>query len=358
MIPIPDSAEEVTADWLTAVLQDTGVIDGRVAQVESEHFGEGVGMMSFMLRCRLGYEGPSSRAPTSLIVKLEPKGAVYRDYIETWHGFEREIRFYQEVAPQARCRVPAFYHGASDEQRAVIVLEDLGHLRVVNQVRGLRDRETVAAVRQIARLHGRYWDSPALVRLDWLPRDEPRLTLSYEETWDEFEAVYGLRIGPAAVDLGRRLAGSLDWLRAEIASRPHTVCHGDLRADNIFFGPDGSDDAAVIFDWQVCVQAFGALDLARLLGGSEPAAERASHANEVFAAWHDTLLNEGVTGYDRADAFADLRLGVLVNLCTPVRILSIWGADAPGRKGQLLDALATRMFALAMEVDAGARLPP
>ena len=201
------------------------------------------------------------------------------------------------------------------------------------------------------------WASPDLASFDWMPFDDPRLTMRYRETWQFFEEVYGLRIGPEAVKLGRRLAESLDWLRAEIATRPRTVCHGDLRADNLFFGEEGTEDEVVIFDWQVCTRCFGALDVTRLLGGSEPAVERSHHRDEVFNAWHETLLSEGVTDYDRAAALADLRLGVLVNLCVPVRILSFWGADPPGRKGQLMDVIATRIFALALECDAAARLP-
>ena len=357
MIPVPDSIDEVTADWLTTVLQGAGVIGCRVSEVESTHFGEGIGMMSYMVRCRLRYDAPQGGEPGSVIVKLEPTGEVYRKSIENWRGFEREIRFYRDVAQAVRFRVPTFHHGAYDEHRAVIVLEDLGHLQVRDQVHGLRDQETLAAARQIGRLHARYWDSDALETFDWMPVDDERLTLNYAETWAQFEHVYGVRIGEDAVALGRRLSKSLDWLRAEIASRPRTVCHGDLRADNLFFGEPGSSDEVVIFDWQVCTRCFGALDVARLLGGSEPAAERSRHASEVFAAWHDTLLSEGLEGYDFEAALDDLRLGVLVNLCTPVRIMSIWGADAPGRQGQLLDVIATRMFALAIEVDAAARLP-
>ena len=354
---IPDSAEEVTAEWLTAVLQDGGAIAGKVAAVETAHFGEGIGMMSYMLRCRLAYETREETAPRSLIVKLEPRAQAARANIDDWHGFEREIRFYREVAGQVPFRVPHCYHGAFDDKRAVIVLEDLGHLRIPNQIHGLHDRETLAAVRQIARLQARYWDSPDLESFPWMPLDDPRLTMRYRETWPLFEEVYGLRIGEEAVALGRRLATSLDWLRTEIATRPRTVCHGDLRADNLFFGEPGTDDEVVIFDWQVCTRCFGALDVTRLLGGSEPAIERSNHRDEVFEAWYGTLRREGVAGYDREAALADLRLGVLVNLCVPLRILSFWGADPPGRKGQLMDAIATRVFALALEVEAAARMP-
>ena len=354
---IPETPGEVTAEWLTQVPDSAGVTDTPVSQVETTSFGDGVGMMSLMLRCGLSYGASGGGEPASLVVKLEPKSGSSRSYIDRWRGFEREIRFYREVARNAGLRVPAFYHGAYDDKGAVVVLDDLGHLRVADQIHGLRDQETIAAVRQIARLHARYWRSPALRGFDWMPVDETRLPINYRESWDRFEEIYGLRLGPEAVALVRRLRESLDWLRAEMAARPHTVCHGDLRADNVFFGAPGSADEVAIFDWQMCAQCFGALDVARLLGGSEPEAERHHHAGQVFEAWHQALLDEGVTDYGRDEALDDLRLGVLVNLCIPLRMMAVWGADAPGRKGKLLDVVTTRHFALALELDAARRLP-
>ncbi|MCP4327069.1 MAG: phosphotransferase [Alphaproteobacteria bacterium] len=356
-VPVPDAIEEITADWMTAVLRETGVIACRVEDLAVSHFGEGIGMMSFMVRCRPRYDAPRGGEPASLIVKLEPKGEATRKVIEQWRGFEREIRFYREIADVTPLRVPHFYYGAFDAHRAVIVLEDLGHLTVRDQVHGLRDQETLTAVGQIARLHAKYWDSPSLCGFDWIPENEERLTSIDPDAWALFQDVYGLRVGPEAVALGQRLVGQLDWLREEIARRPQTICHGDFRADNLFFGEAGSNDEVVIFDWQVCTRCIGALDVSRLLGGSESEAERIQHFNEVFRVWHEGLQQAGLSDYDIETALADLRLGVLVNLCTPVRILSIWGPDAPGRRGQLLDVIATRMFAFAVEVEAAQRLP-
>jgi hypothetical protein len=86
MIPIPDSIEDVTADWLTAVLQSGGIIVCRVETVESTHIGEGVGMLSSMLQCRVHYDEPTGGEPLSLVVKLLPKDPLARQSLEVSCG--------------------------------------------------------------------------------------------------------------------------------------------------------------------------------------------------------------------------------------------------------------------------------
>ena len=361
MTPIPDTIEQLTPEWLTAALQSAGAIACRVAGAEITRMGEGIGLLSSMARCHLHYDAPTGDEPASVVVKLEPERQRFRDFVEAAHGFEREIRFYRDVGPRVPIRIARLYCGDWDAHRAVIVLEDLGHLQARNQIHGLRHQETVAAVQQIARVHARFWNNDALAALQWMPVFEPRLTSGIVENWPLFEEVYGLRIGADGVALGRRLCGALDWLRDAILARPRTVCHCDFRADNILFGqpcgPDNVPEEVVIIDWQVCNRSLGAADVARVLGGSEPAAERTGHPMEVLNCWHETLRSEGVTDYDFDAALEDLRLGALLALGVPLRVLSLHGPDPGGRVGQLLDTMAIGMFTFALEIDAPSRLP-
>lgn len=356
-ISIPDKVDDISAEWLTAALQGGGAIDCRIAKAEFERIGEGRGNLSSIVSCRLHYDAPSGGEPPVVIVKIEPEGERFRESVEFSHGFEREIRFYREVAPLAPIRLPKFYYGAYDAHRAVIILEDLSQLQSRSQIHGLDDADTLAAVQQIARMHARFWSNDMLERFQWMPVHDERMTLNFAQYWDRFVDAYGLRIGKDAIALGNRLRESLDWLRNEIATRPRTVCHGDFRADNLFFGDAHASDDVVIFDWQLCGRSLGAVDLARLVGGSEPPAERRTHHMNAFAAWHETLLSEGVDDYPRDAALADFRLGALVHLCTPVRVFSVMGDEPGGRRGQFLDAIATRFYASALEIDAADRLP-
>src|SRR5262249_45580768 len=120
---------------------------------------------------------------------------------------------------------------------------------------------------------------------------------------------------------------------------------------------DRTTGEVIVIDWQLSTRSLGAIDPARLLGGSEPAAERRGHQVEVFAAWHDALVRAGVRDYDADEALEDFRPAVLYCLFIPVKVCSMVGPEPDGRTGRLCDAQAERLFASALELDAGRLLP-
>jgi hypothetical protein len=136
-----------------------------------------------------------------------------------------------------------------------------------------------------------------------------------------------------------------------------TLIHGDLRADNLLLGEGDPCSEIVILDWQLANRSLATIDIARLLGGSEPAAERRGHQLEVFAAWHEELMRAGQNDYEFEEALTDFRLGVLYCLFIPVFGFAMVGQEPQGRTGRLLDAIAERLYASAIELDAGALLP-
>ncbi len=47
-----------------------------------------------------------------------------------------------------------------------------------------------------------------------------------------------------------------------------TIAHYDLRAENIFFDSDNSENPVIILDWMTAAISVGILDVAYLLAGS------------------------------------------------------------------------------------------
>jgi len=350
----PQSIAEISPAWIEEALRSAAAIGTeRVAGVELRPIGEGQGFLSTMAAVKVEYDPPTAKAPTSVVVKLEPAAGTFRDTERETNAFAREVDFYRDVAPGLDVRVPRIYYAVADGTGMALVMEDLSHLRSGDQLRGMQHDEVLATVREIARVHAAFWESSRLRTLGWLPDHDPMWREGFEEHWPGFVAEYGVRLGREAHELGERVRANLDWIRQRIAGRPSTLIHADLRADNLLFGEPRSKDAVVVLDWQLATRSMAAIDPTRLLGGSEPAAQRQGHHLEVFTAWHEALLTHGVRGYEFDEALEDFRLGALYNLMVPVKAHGLMVGNTGLRGWRLLDAIVERVYVSALELGAG-----
>ena len=116
-------------EWLTEALRGSGALgEGRVASVQVSPVGAGAGLLGSLARLELTYEGASRDLPASVVAKFPAEAEVNRGLARQYRVYEREYRFYAEVAPAIRTRIPAVHHSALDAETgdAVILLEDLG----------------------------------------------------------------------------------------------------------------------------------------------------------------------------------------------------------------------------------------
>jgi hypothetical protein len=305
----------------------------------------------------LVYDDAAARGPAAVVVKLEPAAGVFRDTERCNRAFERESLFYRHVAATVDVRVPKVYYAHSEPDGSALVMEDLSHLTPGDQVRGMLHHEVIATVRQIGRVHAAYWNNDRLSALEWLPDHDPFWFAGYEEHWPGFAREFEVRLGREGLALGEGVLRHLKWLAERLAGRPSSLVHADLRADNLMFGDPQSGDAVVILDWQLATRSMAANDPTRLLGGSEPAAQRNGHHLEVFTAWHETLISRGVKGYEFDEALEDFRLGALFNLLVPVLAYGLTVGTTSIRTTRLVDAQVDRMYVSAIELDAGSLLP-
>jgi hypothetical protein len=112
---IPESADELTPEWLTAALRARGVLQGaRVKDVRREILGEGEGFIGQIVRLHLRLDRPEEGAPDTLIAKLPIGLDQNRALGELLGAYEREIRFYEELAGEVGLRSPRCYYAAMD----------------------------------------------------------------------------------------------------------------------------------------------------------------------------------------------------------------------------------------------------
>ena len=349
---LPENVSDINPDWLTHVLRSAGTLrNAAVTDAQVEVVGAEAGFMSSVARVLLQYDRREPDAPSSVIVKLQPPSdAPFATNERELHAFEREVLFYRDVGPRAPVRIPKVYATLLEPPHAALVMEDLSFASLGDQVAGLHTEQAILVARAIARLHAQYWDNDALAELAWMPH-ENRFEVDFAEKWPRFLELFSGLLSAEAIDIGDALCERLPALCAKVNQRPSTIVHQDLRADNLAFLDGADGEEVVILDWQIAVRGMGALDIARLLGGSEPRAERRGHQLEVVRAWYDGLLAGGVHDYAWEEALDDFRLGALMVLSVPVHFCGD-PPDPESRLEVLVHTMIRRLYNSALEVNA------
>lgn len=353
----PSTIEDITPAWLTHVLAQAGHIhSSKVIGIKTRTLGAGIGFLSTVEHVSLEYDRPEPTGPATLVVKLELSSGALRKVGEDVHAFEREVRFYRDVAPLAPIRLPRCYYAKTGLPNSVLVMEDLTFATPCDQVKGLHATQVIQIAGLIGRLQGKFWNNDALAKLTWMPTTNRQLWGNFDSLWDAFVADFDGSMESSALQVGERLRGQSQWLENEVDRRPQTLVHSDLKADNILLGPSGTPESILILDWQLAIRSMGAFDVARLMGGSELPEERHSHQLDVLRAWYEEVRQSDVD-YRWEEALNDLRLGGLQMVCWAVQFYA-FVAGSGGRPRELVKRVCERAFDSAVEMDAVSILPP
>jgi hypothetical protein len=355
---VPRTIDEVTPPWLTQALRTGGYLTrASVVAIAGQAVGREVGFLDGLARLHLTYDHDEGGAPSSVVVKVPSSEAAYRQIGDRYNAYEREIRFYGDVAPSSPVRLPRCFYRGMDRAAGtyLLVLEDLGALTAGDQVLGLSQPQARAAVEAIGRLHARWWETPALEALDWMPHRNIQ-PARYRQFWPRFRQTIGPLLPAPALALGEKVGDHLDGLLRTMEGRPHTIVHSDYRADNLLFDAPSRPDPVVVVDWQLAIRGRGALDVARLLCGSMSSQDRAACEMVVLRQWHQTLEAGGVRGYSFRQTLHDYKLAALLCLYFPVTIHE--AEEGAGTRGAALaDAQIKRFFTAAVELEAASVLP-
>lgn len=317
-LPIADRPEALTPEWLTAALDQGGLLAG-ASVVDVEVVPIGTGQMCDSVRLTVTYDGPTD-APATFVAKLPAADETSRSTAVMLRNYEKEVRFYQEVAPTLAVRTPRVLHAAIDDSLSsfVLLLEDLSPACVGDQIQGCTIDEARRALAELARLHAPRWGDPALEEITWLggrgstpsPADDAAAEAGVSQMlpllWAGFQERYAERLTSLVRWAGDELFGNL---RAYVAptGTPRTVVHGDFRLDNLLFHPT-SDEVAVV-DWQTCALGAGPTDAAYFVGAGLRTEERGQHEVALVRDYHHQLEASGVTGYGWDECWADYRRG-------------------------------------------------
>jgi hypothetical protein len=357
-VDIPESLADITEGWLQAALAECAGLETAVEHVESTVIATGEGFMGSLARLAITYASAPPDAPTGLVAKLptqDPGGQAIGSMMRVW---EREHRFYDEVAPTLDVRTPRAYVNLADAEagRFALLLEDLAPLRSVDQVVGATPGQAERVMRELASLHSAWFEHPSLAALSWMPRvDDPMsaaIVPLFEMGWAAFRERYGERVPSRVLGWAEQFVGTIPSLLEQYATDPVTICHGDARLDNMFF--DDTEDAFAVVDWQLAMRAPGGADLVYFLISNLDPPVRRENERHLVDEYLTALYAGGVpeSAYSPEAAWLGYREGALfwsVALATNLVTL-----DPGNERGQrLLDTLVERVYTAADDLDAG-----
>jgi aminoglycoside/choline kinase family phosphotransferase len=355
--PASSWIDAIGPGWLTKVLSAAGVTRAAVLHVQAGPLPV-ASAAGELARLQLTYEPARSPGPGTIIAKAPGTGPAQRAMDAAMGLFARERFVYAELAAALPVRLPRCYYAGDPGGQEPMLLEDLGPLRMGDQVTGLDRADAERLIDTLADLHAAFWES-----------DPPGGDASPLVSWNDpaLAAMLTQLVTSGVTALRQRFTGRVpepvltaiqdaapDWAAVlrRCAEGPQTFVHNDFRLDNIFFQPDGQP---VIIDWQLAGRCRGTQDLAYLLSGSMATETLRQCWDQLVQRYHARLSAAGVRGYDLDQCRFHYRQSLLYTPAPGIAMLGqmqLRGGDARG----LADTLVLRTLTHASDLDAFATL--
>jgi hypothetical protein len=350
--------DEITPEWLTAALRSRGLLNScSVTSIDKVTIGLGVGILGELCRITPTYSSAEPKAPKTLIAKIPTADPGGKGVAQMLGLYEKEARFYDELADTIGVRTPRGYFTASNpaEVKYVILMEDLGALRIGDQVAGASLDDCRLVVEQLGKLHARWWDCPELHALDWIPSiNSPVIklaALAYAQAFEPFMQKFGDHLTGQQKEFAAAYLPRMNPMQDHFAIGPQTLCHGDLRLDNVFWGSPDDSSPITLIDWQIAIKSRGPYDVAYFMSQSVDPEIRAANEESLLKDYHALLAENGVKDYAFDQCWDDYRASVMGCLNYP--LVAGGSVDLANERGlELATKMLNRSLAAIMDLKA------
>ena len=312
------SLDQVTAEWLTGVLSNSGALtNGSVAAFDVD---VGRGNWSTSARLNVRYAERSQGAmPQRLFLKM-----VNADLEDEFFG-PSEVTYYTrdyagvEDAPLVRCYSAAY---SAEQQRYHLLLDDLSETHVEATEKAPTLEYGLALAEGLAVMHARWWGAQRLAEVG-APMHNGEHIRRFAEI---AESGAGHILNQFSAKLKPRWP---DTIRALYANHPQaiiertqndngfTLIHGDVGMTNILVPRDADRPIYIIdrqpFDWSLTTW-LGVYDLAYAIVLDWEVETRRRLEMPILRHYYDQLIKKGVNGYPWEQLYDDYRLSAAMGV--------------------------------------------
>lgn len=348
-LDVPRTLDDFTPEWMSAVL------GAKVMGVRSEHIAVGEGFTSILARLNLTYEADGGDAPKTVIAKLpseEPGAVALGQLLKLW---EREARFYADVAPTLPVRTAKCHFSGGDPATGLytVVMEDLSQYRVGNQVAGATKEDAEAAIDWLAPFHARWWGRDDLEAFAWLPhvKSDPMfqgLQPMLEGVWPAYVEKFEGVVPEQSLQWVDQSKGRLTEVLTDVPVTP-TIIHSDYRLDNLFF----TGDEVIPVDWQAPAVGQALYDVAYFLQTCVDPGLRRAIEREILDRWSAGLAAAGVSAPTGDALWLEYRRMTLVVMLVAALLFGQLDFTVNERAAELATACATRVMTAGVDLNAG-----
>ena len=329
----PRTFDEITPEWLTSVLRESGErSDAKVIvkSCEVKGIGSDQGLTSDVGRLDLRFDGEGEDAHRTMIAKMIDPDRLVNVGVSGRTAFEREVRFFNELAPKSGMRTPTVYFADFDttNDNFLLLIEDLGGLRSVEQADGCDSREAESVLRSLAIMHAKWWNDSSLHGYSWLS-DRPNMGTTEDHmeqlpaNIDRFLERADIPVPDGVEAVARKLAPRFLKVSDAVVADPVTLTHGDFKLANIFFDDSNEDEEVIVaVDWQMAGRIQAANDVATFIMLGMTTETRRQHETNLVSGYHSALVDRGVRDYSYDEMLLDIRMAMLPRLASLIRIVS------------------------------------
>ena len=347
------SSSDITADWLSLILQGAGHVDAKVRSFKAADVG--TGQVGRCIRYQLEFaQEPGEDCPHSLVAKFTSDDPVSRETGRDMKTYLTETHFYQQIAPRVQINVPRCYYANIDSEglNHLIVMEDLAPGEQGDQIAGCSVAVARQAVLELVGLHGPTWRDDRWFDLLGRVEDGPFADTRslYRSMVPEFVVRFEKTLSEPHMAFIKAIGEVEDCPMFNLINDNFALEHYDYRLDNVMIDQTIQPARVTAVDWQSVRVGKPLNDVAYFLGSAlEPDVRRAEEQS-ILREYHSGLLTCGVSDYDFEQCFTDYRKGVFAGFA--VTVIAAVVVQQTERGDEMFATMARRYAQMAIDLNA------